>query len=129
MLLDTHVVLWLLDNAPRLGAETRAAILTAAAVHVSAASIWEIAIKVSGGRLDVSQDLLQHIADAALTVLPVTETHAWGVRDNFGMTHGDPFDRLLVAQAAAERLTFVTADRAILGATLTPTITVLDARR
>ena len=128
MLLDTHVVLWLLDNSSRLGPEARAAIMTSTAVHVSAASIWEIAIKASGGRLDVSDDLLQQIAEAAFTVLPVTETHAWGVRGLVGLPHGDPFDRLLVAQAAAEQLTFVTADRAILGATLSPEVTVLDAR-
>ena len=128
MLLDTHVLLWLLDDVPSLGHRARARIADADTVYVSAASVWEVAIKAARGRLEASPHLLTQVAEADLTWLPVTPDHAWAVQDTQGLPQRDPFDRLLVAQAAAEQLTFVTADRAILGATLTPSVTVLDAR-
>jgi PIN domain nuclease of toxin-antitoxin system len=76
----------------------------------------------------VSQALPKQIDAAGVEWLPVTPAHAWSVQYLTGLPHGDPFDRLLVAQAAAEQLTFVTADRAILTSELTPAVTVLDAR-
>ena len=128
MLLDTHVLLWFMSSARALGSRARASIHDAPTLYASAASLWEIAIKSAAGRLDVRDDLLAKIEAARVEWLPVTPSHAWGVRDLVGLPHGDPFDRLLVAQAAVEQLTFVTADRAILGATLTPVVTVIDAR-
>ncbi|MEP6648643.1 MAG: type II toxin-antitoxin system VapC family toxin [Lapillicoccus sp.] len=128
MLLDTHALLWLLDDVPALGPRARAAIANAALVHASAASVWEVAIKVARGRLAASPDFLTQVEEASLRWLPVTPRHAWTVQTLEGLAQGDPFDRLLVAQAAEENLTFVSADRAILGASLTPAITVLDAR-
>ncbi len=128
MLLDTHALIWLLDDVSALGPHARERIRDAGTVYVSAASVWEVAIKMARGRLDASSQLLTQVADADLTWLPVTPDHAWSVRSVEGLPHGDPFDRLLVAQAATEQLTFVTADRAILGATLMPAVTMLDAR-
>ena len=128
MLLDTHVLLWFMQSARELGPLASASIRSAAIVYASAASLWEIAIKMAAGRLEVRDDLLDKIEAARLEWLPVSPTHAWGVRNTVGLRHGDPFDRLLVAQAMAERLAFVTADRAILGAMLAPELSVVDAR-
>lgn len=128
MLLDTHVLLWLLAGHSRLGSATKHVIANASRVTLSAASAWEVAVKVTAGRLNAPEALLERVASAGLEWLPVTPDHAWSVRRLEGLPQGDPFDRLLVAQAAFERLTFVTADRAILGASLTPAVTVLDAR-
>ncbi|MGI8522720.1 MAG: type II toxin-antitoxin system VapC family toxin [Nocardioides sp.] len=116
MLLDTHVVLWLIEDHHRLGAETRAALAGGSPVHVSAASLWELAIKAETGKLDVPDDLPELVAAAGLVWLPITAEHVWTVRQPSGLTHRDPFDALLVAQARVEAAELVTADQAILAA-------------
>jgi len=128
MLLDTHVVLWLLADDPAFGQGARERIRDAAAVHVSAASLWEVAIKAELGKLDVPDDLPDQIQRAGLVLLPVTAAHSWATREVTGLPHRDPFDRLLVAQARLERLALVTADRALLAADLGPGVTLVDAR-
>lgn len=114
LLLDSHVFLWWLQDSRRLGRLARQAIQAqAATVFVSAASVWEIAIKQSVGRLRVAghgaDPIESTIAACGFRELPVTARHAAGVRD-LPHHHGDPFDRLLVAQARAEGLQLVTAD-------------------
>jgi PIN domain nuclease of toxin-antitoxin system len=76
---------------------------------VSAASVWEIAIKRSLGKLTAPDDLPNRIADEGFAWLPVSAAHAWQVRD-LPAHHRDPFDRLLIAQALVERLPIITAD-------------------
>ncbi|UAL30632.1 type II toxin-antitoxin system VapC family toxin [Nocardioides rotundus] len=127
MLLDTHVVLWLLEDDPRLGPEARASLTEAIAVHVSAASLWEIAIKQSVGKLTVPDDLPARVEAAGLRWLPLGADHVWATRTVEGLPHRNPFDRLLVAQALVEGLPLLTADRALLGAPLEADL--LDARR
>jgi PIN domain nuclease of toxin-antitoxin system len=82
-------------------------------VYVSAASAWEIAIKLGLGKLSVSSDaeswLPAAVRDSQFTPLPITIEHAVGV-EHLPRHHADPFDRLLVSQATAENLTRVTAD-------------------
>lgn len=129
MLLDTHVMLWLLMDNAQLGHRAKETMKRATNVYVSAASAWETAIKVASGRLTAPKTLLAQVTEADLTWLSVTPHHAWAVGELRGLPHADPFDRLLVAQAAAEQLTFVTADRAILAAPIIPAVTVLDARQ
>ena len=128
MLLDTHVLVWLLEGDERLGAGARDALVQAHAVHVSAASLWEVAIKVELGRMQAPDDLPGLVSRSGLQHLPVTGEHAWAVR-GVELPHRDPFDRLLLAQASVEGLPLVTADRAILGADLPPGVRVVDARR
>lgn len=129
MLLDTHVVLWLLDDSPHLGPQTRDALLAAPALHVSAASLWEVAIKADLGKLSVPDDLPERIAQAGLQWLDVRPHHPWASRSVEGLPHRDPFDRLLLGQAVEEGMSLVTADRALLAADLTPGVRRLDARR
>lgn len=114
LLLDTHVFLWAMAASPRLKDEARKLIVAADAVYVSAASIWEIAIKVRLGKLDVDMRVLvAAIGESGFLELPVTSAHAQGV-SQLALHHNDPFDRLLVAQAVAEPLKLITAD-AVLG--------------
>jgi PIN domain nuclease of toxin-antitoxin system len=110
LLLDTHVYLWCLADAPRLGAAARREIESAEAVFVSAASIWEACIKASAGKLDADPaDLLAGIDQSGYEELPVRAAHAALVA-RLPPIHKDPFDRLLVAQAIEEPLVLITSD-------------------
>jgi PIN domain nuclease of toxin-antitoxin system len=109
LLLDTHVVLWALGNV-RMRPEAREAIEdTSTTVCVSAASAWELAIKSAIGKLRIPDDLSDQLRAARFVPLSITVEHALEVR-RLDPRHGDPFDRLLVAQARAEDLTLVTRD-------------------
>ena len=110
MLVDTHALLWWLADDPSLSPAAREAIANPTSEPlVSAASVWEIAIKRSLGKLTAPDDLPDRIADEGFTWLPITAQHAWQVRD-LPIHHGDPFDRILVAQAVIEGLPVVTTD-------------------
>lgn len=109
LLLDTHVLLWLLEGV-RLGAQARSAIL-AGEVQVSSISVWEIAIKSAAGRLDVpAVESLLETDD--FPELVFTSAHARAACA-LPPHHRDPFDRALIAQARLEGLVLVTADRAM----------------
>lgn len=113
LLLDTHVLLWLLDDNPRLGIDSRERITASPAVYVSAASTWELAIKSAIGKLTLPDDLHDAIDRSALHDLPVTRRHTLA-SDLTALPHKDPFDAILVAQAKVERLTLITADAKLL---------------
>ena len=110
LLLDTHALIWILSDDPRLAAEAREAISDLEAlVAVSPASAWEIEIKRALGKLDAPNDLAQQIADARFVPLSITLGHAVAA-GRLPPHHRDPFDRMLVAQAQLEGLTIVTRD-------------------
>jgi PIN domain nuclease of toxin-antitoxin system len=110
LLVDTRALLWWLIDDPALSPTAREALADPAnEPFVSAASAWEIAIKRSLGKLPGPDDLPDRIADEGFAWLPVSAAHAWLVRD-LPPHHGDPFDRLLAAQALIERVPIVTAD-------------------
>lgn len=110
LLLDTHVFLWAVAGSTRLKAPARRLIDAADEVYVSAASIWEIAIKAGLGKIDADpQELAAAIVASGFLELPVSATHAAGVAQ-LEVHHNDPFDRLLIAQALAEPLKLLTAD-------------------
>ena len=111
LLVDTHAVLWWLADDPALSTAAREAIAAPDnELLVSVASLWEIAIKKSLGKLTAPDDLPVTISDEGFGWLPVGAPHAWHVHE-LPLHHRDPFDRLLVAQAHLERLTVITADR------------------
>jgi PIN domain nuclease of toxin-antitoxin system len=113
LLLDTHALLWWLADDARLAEVARKAIADPTNdAFVSAASAWEIAIKVRLGKVTMPDDLAEQLAANSFTALPVQVPHALAVR-RLPDHHRDPFDRLLVAQAQIERLTVVTADETI----------------
>jgi PIN domain nuclease of toxin-antitoxin system len=114
LLLDTHIALWAVTRSPLLPASAAALILEADEVWVSAASVWEIAIKhaLARGDMPVSSAVARHaFSEAGFKWLDITAQHAAAV-EALPPVHRDPFDRLLVAQAQTEPLILVTADAA-----------------
>ncbi|MHB1506031.1 MAG: type II toxin-antitoxin system VapC family toxin [Sulfobacillus sp.] len=109
-LLDTHVYLWYLADSAQLSAKARRLIAGGDEVFVSAASIWEAAIKVASGKLEVDLTaMVEGIAVSGFIELPVLARHAAAV-STLPPHHRDPFDRLLVAQALQEPLRLLTCD-------------------
>lgn len=115
LLLDTHVLLWGFTEPDRLPATVDEMIRSPDhEIFVSAACLWEIAIKMRSGRLRAPPDLPQKIAnDPDYQLLPILAEHVWRVRELPGL-HKDPFDQLLIAQALVEDMTIVTHDGIIM---------------
>ena len=111
LLVDTHVLLWLLLGDRDAVSERAEQALsdTGNAVSVSAVSVWEIAVKRSIGKLVIGDAWPLAITALGFDPLPVTALHAQAV-ETLPWHHRDPFDRLLIAQAAAEGHALVTAD-------------------
>ena len=110
LLLDSHILIWLMAEDARLTAEARTLISGATEVFASTASIWELAIKVSLGKLHLDIERLVSLLDAAgIYELQITRPHAMAVA-RLPLLHRDPFDRLLIAQAIAEPMRLLTAD-------------------
>jgi PIN domain nuclease of toxin-antitoxin system len=108
LLLDTHILIWW-DEDRRIAAEARRAIEQADTVYVSAASAWEVAIKTGLGRLRPTRTVEQAASESGFLELPITFRHVEQVTA-LPPHHRDPFDRMLVAQAAVEELILVTRD-------------------
>lgn len=112
LLLDTHVVLWWLADDPGLSEELKLTIDEEVDVFVSAAAVWEVAIKQAIGKLESPVELAAQIRDCDLQPLAITADHAVEA-GRLPMIHRDPFDRMLVAQARLNQLTLVTRDEDI----------------
>jgi PIN domain nuclease of toxin-antitoxin system len=112
LLLDTHLMLWWQAGDPRLSGEVRSVVDAADAVFFSRASLWEIAIKVSLGRLDVdTRSFSQRVTDYGFEWLEIGNEHLIALATlPVDADHRDPFDRLLVAQSRVEPLLLLTAD-------------------
>ncbi|HEY3138188.1 MAG TPA: type II toxin-antitoxin system VapC family toxin [Blastocatellia bacterium] len=114
LLVDSHALIWYVDQDHLLSSVAHTA-MTDPANHLllSAGSIWEIAIKVTLGKLVLSQPyklwMTQAMTDLGVTVLPVTVEYA-DVQASRPRHHGDPFDRLIVAQALVERVLILSGD-------------------
>jgi len=110
LLLDTQVVLWQLGGERTLGAEAVDAVAEADDLLLSVVSYAEIGVKVAAGKLTVPADLHERVRAAGVRTLSLTAAHGLAVAA-LPLHHRDPFDRLLVAQALAERTAVVTSDR------------------
>ena len=110
-LLDTHILLWWLEDDPRLRARLRTTIADPDNdVVISAATIWEAAIKRALGKLRFETSVLfDTLSRGSIRVLPITADHALAAGD-LPRHHDDPFDRMLVAQAIAEGMTLISRD-------------------
>jgi PIN domain nuclease of toxin-antitoxin system len=110
LLLDSHALLWFMaGDRRRISAAMRKTI--EAGAMISAASLWEIAIKSALGKLEAPESLPQRLVENGFELLPITADHAWQVR-SLPHHHRDPFDRLLIAQAQVEHLSIASADPA-----------------
>ncbi len=110
LLVDTHALLWWLTDDPALSPTAREALADPAnGPLVSAASVWEIAIKRSLGKLTAPEDLPERISAEGFSWLAISPAHAWQVRD-LPNHHRDPFDRMLIAQALTEHVPVITTD-------------------
>lgn len=111
-LLDTSVILWALKYPHRLGPETTK-IVKQERLYISVASVWEIIIKVRGGKLRVPMPAKEVIQLLDAKELPITLAHVDQLTD-IKLPHKDPFDAILVAQAKSEGFTLLTTDMKIL---------------
>ena len=112
-LLDSHVLLWWLEDSPRIGAALHGTLGDPQVrVLVSAASVWEIGIKQALGKLRAPESVLDLLQDEGFEELAITARHA-AAAARLPTLHRDPFDRMLVAQAHLDKLTLVTHDEAI----------------
>ncbi len=114
ILLDTHAFLWFVWGDSNLSATARAAVVDPNnVVLLSPASHWEIAIKVSTGKLTLSEPfdvfMVRQIQQNGLEILPIEVAHT-AVVSTLPFHHRDPFDRLLVGQALSEGIPLVSAD-------------------
>lgn len=110
ILVDTHILLWALADDPRLLTRMRVVLERAEVRFLSAASVWEIEIKRTLGKLWIDGDILDIADRAGFAPLAITWDHAAEV-GRLPSHHADPFDRLLIAQARVEGLPILTADR------------------
>lgn len=114
LLLDTHTFLWLVDGSPNLSAAAAGALTDPSNdLFLSAASVWELAIKIGNGKLTLRDSIEDFVrkwtAAYQLTPVPVEIPHAIAVA-KLASHHRDPFDRLLIAQAQVEAMTLVSGD-------------------
>jgi len=114
LLIDTHALIWFVAGDRRLGKAARSAMeQDRARLHISAASVWELAIKAARKRIQLRFPVQRYLADRldeGFILLRVEGTHAAAV-EHLAFHHDDPFDRLLIAQALSERMPVVTRDR------------------
>ncbi len=113
LLLDTHIALWAITDSPKLPQQARDLIQSPkTTVWVSAASVWEIAIKYSLGRGEMpvsSKDAVRYFQESGYRFLHIEVEHTIAVED-LPAHHQDPFDRILVAQALVEPMRLITHD-------------------
>lgn len=116
LLLDTHLLLWAAENAPRMPEAARELIADQGnEMYFSAASLWEIAIKQGLGRPDFEVDarvLRRGLIDNGYLELPILSEHAVAI-EGLPAIHKDPFDRLLIVQAMVEGITLLTNDAVV----------------
>lgn len=113
LLLDTHVALWALSSPERIAPEVREMLSDPAhAVHVSAATVWEVEIERAIGKLSAPDGFAGECLDRGFDPLPIDLAHAERA-GRLPPHHADPFDRMLIAQAVEENLVLVSDDRAL----------------
>ena len=114
LLLDTHVLLWAAVAPHRLGRSLE--LLTQSRRLISVASVWELAIKQGLGKVELGSDvgawIGRAVSELSAEMLEITAAHAASV-EHLPSVHRDPFDRLLVAQAAVEGAVLLTADKTL----------------
>lgn len=111
-LLDTHILIWWLINPEKLDRNI-IEIISENTIFVSDVSIWEISMKRKKGNLHIEFDVDEMLSENEFQLLPISTDHILET-ENLAYIHGDPFDRLLIAQALREGLCLITKDRRIM---------------
>ena len=115
-LLDTHIVMWFLNGDKSISKTTKETILNLSNIkYISIASAWEIAIKLSIGKLNIVKSTEEFLYDAeenGFIIIPIPRA-SLTVLETLPMIHRDPFDRLLIATALTEQMTLITDDENI----------------
>lgn len=109
-LLDTHILIWALDQTDKIPLRYRPLLAQEEMCAVSIISIWEIAIKKGLGKLQIRDGVADFVRRTGVEILPVTISHI-DVYETLPHHHRDPFDRMLIAQAMSENLQIMTVDR------------------
>ncbi len=114
LILDTHAFIWFVNADKNLTTKAREAIENPFNFsHISIASLWEMAIKISLGKLEIKypfEQILPQIYENGFEILPITFEHI-SVISELEFHHKDPFDRLIIAQAMAERMMIISKDK------------------
>lgn len=114
LLLDTHTFIWFIEGDKNLSKRAKEKILDPSNIKfVSIASIWEIAVKISLGKLKINRPfeaILTQIEDSGFEILPIAFEHTLVV-SRLDFFHRDPFDRIIIAQALAENMTIISRDK------------------
>lgn len=114
-IIDTHALLWYLRDSDELSDKAHKIIDNENRIFTSIASLWEIAIKHSIGKLDLEFSISQIenlCIEKDITILPIKSMHL-DILGNLPKIHSDPFDRLIICQALTEKLTIITRDTII----------------
>ena len=116
ILADTHILLWSIYDDDKLSDKAKSYLIDGKnRFYYSLISIWEVAIKNNIGKMPIpAEDLLEGCDEMGFVPLPLKKEHILQLRSLSEWEHRDPFDRMLVAQAEAEKLQFLTEDRKIL---------------
>lgn len=115
-LLDTHILLWFLNDDPKLSLEVKEILNSKQAIFISIASFWEMAIKESIGKLTLPKPITSVVSDCkklGFFILPIEPEHL-ALLKSLPAIHRDPFDRLLICQAKSEDMILITEDENIL---------------
>lgn len=115
ILIDTHTLIWFMFDDSQLSEVALSKIKSEDKVYVSVASLWEIAIKQSLGKLKITnsiQDITDKCAEADILILPLEPKHLDYIKE-LPDIHRDPFDRLIISQAVTEGMTLITKDNTI----------------
>ncbi len=115
-LLDTHTLIWFLENDPRLSSKSKELIEdNYNDIFVSVVSLWEINIKISIGRLSLTKslsDIIRELERLYIEILPLRNEHIVGI-GKLPFHHRDPFDRMLISQSLSEILPLISKDENI----------------
>jgi PIN domain nuclease of toxin-antitoxin system len=114
LLIDSHILVWLLYEPEKISPEAQNLLQAADAVYLSSVSLWELALKFNKGKLAYSpKELIAGAEELSLERLSLRDQHILSLV-SVKLSHKDPFDALLVAQSEAEGCVFMTADNRIL---------------
>ncbi|HUD81041.1 MAG TPA: type II toxin-antitoxin system VapC family toxin [Patescibacteria group bacterium] len=114
ILLDTNVLVWLLEGGAMLSKQAKSQLESAEAVYASAINIVELRIKSMLSKISIPETLFEDIKAAGLEVLPFTADHAEALGKFPELSRHDPFDRMLLAQASVDDMYFLTSDQVLI---------------